>query len=179
MWSIVEGCWQAECCITARLWSLTPWCRERCTSDVFAKLLVVPAQPRTAGAGMVLATANTGRPGAWAVPELLLEVSNFGRELGDELGEVGQLATEGSLQLFVGLVSDGSGRNDGRDLREHFRRQMTNRLVELGEAAGDLGCLETAFQQGEPEKRFLGLERRSSESNRRSCTTVWSSHGER
>ncbi|MPC64537.1 hypothetical protein E2C01_058656 [Portunus trituberculatus] len=40
---------------------------------------------------------------------------------------------------------------------------MTNSMVELGEAAGDLGYLETAFQQGEPERRVLGAERWGSE----------------
>ncbi|MPC69237.1 hypothetical protein E2C01_063454 [Portunus trituberculatus] len=42
---------------------------------------------------------------------------------------------------------------------------MTNSVVELGEAAGDLGCLETALQQGEleigPGSRKVELENQS------------------
>ncbi|MPC47373.1 hypothetical protein E2C01_041117 [Portunus trituberculatus] len=46
-----------------------------------AKLLVLPAQSRTAGAGTVLEAAKTEQPRTWAVSKLLLELSNFSSEL--------------------------------------------------------------------------------------------------
>ncbi|MPC37607.1 hypothetical protein E2C01_031094 [Portunus trituberculatus] len=66
--------------------------RSGALESFLAKLLVIPAQLRTAGAGTVLATAKTDRPRTWAVSMLLLDLSNFSSELRNELGEVSHLA---------------------------------------------------------------------------------------
>ncbi|MPC65797.1 hypothetical protein E2C01_059934 [Portunus trituberculatus] len=75
------------------------------------------------------------------------------------------------------VVTAGSGRDDGKDLREHVRRQLTYSVVELGETAGDLGSLKLHSSR-ENQRQVLRAERWSSESNRRSCATIRGSHGD-